>query len=398
MDAFPPELIDYTLDFLHDDHPSLRTCSLVCRAWVHASRFRLFQHISLQRKWIRLLYPQFRAFLTLLKVERFCTFPAFVTHLTLKNLDPTPEEGEKFHYAYPILRRRLPRLASITFRNWANLGTQPLHELLPHCTRLSEIKLRGVAFYDPGDLRPPWLDTLDIMSVVWSHSSISPAETPGADHGDEPIALEFPAACSLKILRLRYCLYSQILDDFVTSAERTGARLQCRTLELSHFSRDSESTARFLASAGPALRHLILAFGEEHSGDDAPNEQSLAESLTPIDLRKNTGLQTFRLEKNRFTTDASSARSRNAVPDILRSLSAHRFLELVGFNLAVNRPDEIDNFFVWDQVDAALDAIPGLQKVECSVSLGDEEDEDSVVVRIIKRLPRMAKRGCIVFI
>ena len=40
----PPELIDYTIDYLHDSPSTLRTCACVCRAWVAPSRFHLFYH------------------------------------------------------------------------------------------------------------------------------------------------------------------------------------------------------------------------------------------------------------------------------------------------------------------------------------------------------------------
>ncbi|KAJ7062309.1 hypothetical protein C8F01DRAFT_1368924 [Mycena amicta] len=385
MDAFPPELIDYALDFLHDDHPSLRTSSLVCRAWVPASRFHLFQHISISSTHL--------AFLMLLEAEQsgFCTFPS--THLTLGNLDPTPEEG----YAYHILRRRLPGLTSITFHNWTNLGKQPLHELLPHYTRLTEIKLHVVAFHHYEDLFrflglcPPSLETLDIMFGAWGSGS----ETFGAD---EP----FPAACSVKTLRLRNCFYADILDHFVASAARLDAPLQCSTLELTDFPGDPNSTARFLASAGPALKHLIVEFSEDYYGDSdqAANDQA-HDFLTPIDLSKNPNLQTLSL-KNTFAVDGTYTRFATAVPRILRSLSTgtHPLLDVVRFNLAVYMPHEMDDFFGWEQVDEALDGIGGLQRVECSVSSVDDEqeDEDSVVVRIVKRLPRMARRGCLVFI
>ncbi|KAG7447428.1 uncharacterized protein BT62DRAFT_892499 [Guyanagaster necrorhizus] len=40
---FPPELCDRFIDFLHDDRKALKECSLVCRAWIPASRFHLFE-------------------------------------------------------------------------------------------------------------------------------------------------------------------------------------------------------------------------------------------------------------------------------------------------------------------------------------------------------------------
>ncbi|PBK94342.1 hypothetical protein ARMGADRAFT_1079030 [Armillaria gallica] len=45
--VLPQELIDYTLDFLQDDVPTLRKCILVARSFVPSSRFHIYSQISL---------------------------------------------------------------------------------------------------------------------------------------------------------------------------------------------------------------------------------------------------------------------------------------------------------------------------------------------------------------
>ncbi|KAJ7602337.1 hypothetical protein FB45DRAFT_901910 [Roridomyces roridus] len=45
--SLPRELCDLIIDYLHADRAALAACALVCRAWVPASRFHLFDHISL---------------------------------------------------------------------------------------------------------------------------------------------------------------------------------------------------------------------------------------------------------------------------------------------------------------------------------------------------------------
>jgi len=39
---FPPKLIDYTIDYLHDSPSTLRACACVCQVWVAPSHFHLF--------------------------------------------------------------------------------------------------------------------------------------------------------------------------------------------------------------------------------------------------------------------------------------------------------------------------------------------------------------------
>jgi hypothetical protein len=44
--VFPQEIFDCIIDFGHSDTDFLRTCSLVCQAWVPSSRFHLFETIA----------------------------------------------------------------------------------------------------------------------------------------------------------------------------------------------------------------------------------------------------------------------------------------------------------------------------------------------------------------
>jgi hypothetical protein len=49
----PPELIDRVIDHLHNSSSGLRTCALVCRAWLASSRFHLFYTIHIHPTFIR---------------------------------------------------------------------------------------------------------------------------------------------------------------------------------------------------------------------------------------------------------------------------------------------------------------------------------------------------------
>jgi len=42
--VLPPELLEYTIDYLHDSPSALRACVRVCRDWVAPSRFHLFYY------------------------------------------------------------------------------------------------------------------------------------------------------------------------------------------------------------------------------------------------------------------------------------------------------------------------------------------------------------------
>ncbi len=50
LSDFPLELTDRIVDFLHDDVPSLRNCSITCRSFLPRCRFLRFRFISLHWK------------------------------------------------------------------------------------------------------------------------------------------------------------------------------------------------------------------------------------------------------------------------------------------------------------------------------------------------------------
>ncbi|KAK0448922.1 uncharacterized protein EV420DRAFT_833583, partial [Desarmillaria tabescens] len=48
--SVPQEVLDYILDFLHDDAPTLRTCSLVCHALLPCSRYHIYSNVFIVHK------------------------------------------------------------------------------------------------------------------------------------------------------------------------------------------------------------------------------------------------------------------------------------------------------------------------------------------------------------
>ena len=46
--AFPPELVDYTVDFLHDDRLSLRACASVSHSFLRSARYHLFCRLRIR--------------------------------------------------------------------------------------------------------------------------------------------------------------------------------------------------------------------------------------------------------------------------------------------------------------------------------------------------------------
>lgn len=88
LPALPQELLDTIIDFLYDDQPALFSCSLVCHAWVPATRYHLFQQsafiYSLKSGSV---YDNVHVFINIVSSPR-CTFMGSIATIVL-NIDDT---------------------------------------------------------------------------------------------------------------------------------------------------------------------------------------------------------------------------------------------------------------------------------------------------------------------
>ncbi|KAJ7726478.1 hypothetical protein B0H16DRAFT_1592351 [Mycena metata] len=290
----PQELIDRIIDDLHDDWHSLAECSLVCWAWVPASRVHLFAEITLRRKWSRFMHPQFRPFLDMLRTGS-STFAPFVVHLTLEDLDTTPADREEFFPAFLILSK-LNSVKSLEFTRWRNFGLQPVENLLPALTDLSELILNNVAIGSLGQLfgmleMCPSLTSLAVISVTWDTTS-------------SPIS--YSHAGSVQNLRLigrpmsPLSSVSKFLDAFIPKTPQS--KLGCKTVETRGWmSEDTETIGRFLDSVAGSLQSLRVGFVPASSWGEAGQTFG-----THVDLQHKTQLTTFHIDDLYFSDVDSS--------------------------------------------------------------------------------------------
>ncbi|KAJ6451645.1 hypothetical protein C8R45DRAFT_1223821 [Mycena sanguinolenta] len=344
----PQELTDKILDCLYDDKPSLGQCSLVCWAWVPATRFHIFNNVTLRRRWNRVMHPQFRVFLDMLAADS-CTLAPFVVHLTLENLDPTPEAGREFTPALSALTR-LTSVAALTFDCWQNLGVQPMHNLLPHLTALSELAFIRVVvdsatqFFNILEMCPS-LTSLALESVSWG-----PSSTPGFySHAD-----------SIRTLRLVECP----MDEFLGIFAPLNALLQlaCKTVETRGIVPEYiPSICRLLNSITQSLQHLTLDFTHDDTG------ASKAEELlfTHLDLQKHVRLVSFRVD------DIDESERPSAMLYAIQGALRSPRLEELAFSLTVWSEMQLRTKLQWDQIDDILSSRSShLDSFQVFVSLG----------------------------
>ncbi|KAF7299925.1 F-box domain-containing protein [Mycena chlorophos] len=383
LPSLPPELIDYIVDFLHDDPFALRTCSLVCRALVPAARFHAFQHVILWERWRHLIRDDtyLDAFVVLLQ-STHCTFSTFVTRLTLEELDynfPPPASN-----AYSALRKHLPSLTSIALSQGTGgraIDSQlsGLADLVPHCANLTHVRLDWVTLPLREDifsflaLLPSSVETLELVNLRsnWRNFVDPPSE--------KAMSIPFPAAQSLRTLKLHSSdwgvpILSEVLDHFASYAN--GKRVQLCTLQLLELqAHDFVAVGRFFDALGGILEDVALGFsqGVHISNPDDVVQQRLDSDidtfLACVDLQRLTSLRRFQFHAQPLdivhSRDNKGKRTftYHLLPGMLTSLSAIQRLDEVTIRLAFNkwiRPSEcpaatqLDALAEWSELDAAL--------------------------------------------
>ncbi|KAJ7328684.1 hypothetical protein DFH08DRAFT_1084265 [Mycena albidolilacea] len=110
----PQELYDLIVDYLHTERSALSSCALVCRAWVPASRFHLFEHVSLAKhQW------NAAARLNELLASPYATFAPSVRSL-------------EFYNALTLVQFRHPRTGHI--------HVKPLLKIVPLIVQFTQIR------------------------------------------------------------------------------------------------------------------------------------------------------------------------------------------------------------------------------------------------------------------
>jgi hypothetical protein len=78
LSKVPSEVFDTVIDFLHSDIPALKTCTLVCKEWLPASRYHLFSTISVDQHHVQ-------RFLDMLD-SPLCVWRPYIRHLQITGI------------------------------------------------------------------------------------------------------------------------------------------------------------------------------------------------------------------------------------------------------------------------------------------------------------------------
>jgi hypothetical protein len=243
----PPELIDAIINLLCDDGGTLRTCALVCRSWIPASRHHLFSQIRIT--------PMDSVDALNILLSTWCTINSAVEHLVLEGIDRVCNlEG---------IACRLPYVTQLSLRDWnCALRTCPaaISHLNPILRNLQVLEIFRASFDQQGAsllllLRhSPKLKALHCLSVSLGISV-------DADIGQSPDLLQISRAGPMPELRSLELLASTPVLSWMAPHWTTAAP-RLTTLILSCVSAhriDRYSVERLLEVAGSSLKHLIFS-------------------------------------------------------------------------------------------------------------------------------------------
>ncbi|KAJ6551818.1 hypothetical protein B0H19DRAFT_1073449 [Mycena capillaripes] len=363
MRRFPSELEDVVVDFCHEDHTTLASCGLVCRDWLPVSRFHLFSSISLTTE----NAPAFLDILTLSK-----TIPALVQTVELRF------SGDSLLHlqVVPILIL-LTRTTRLTLRPARDEVTRPVctSSLSRALTALPIVHLK-FDFNSRFEALQQVIDCACLCPQLESLEVGGSWQRTGSADFPAPMSPQFPKG--LHTLTLT-CDLANFLTWVLSLAPDDQPVIQ--HLVLHHIvCREISAVVRYLHTAGPALKSLVLAFRD----NDAPSQLA-----TQADLTQNTSLRDLKLEGNARGLLSSLW---TLLPQL--HLCGVETLELT-MRHASWETDDIFATYSWDKLDAELCFLKHLT-LQVVVPLKQCRRQD-IEESILAHLPLVRAHGILAF-
>ena len=372
---FPQELCDHVFDTLRNDTLSLRHCSLVCKAWLHATRTHLFRRVI----------------------------------LTPKNIDP---------FTYLIIDSRStvhPHVRNLELRRINCLNRWIISNFTPTLTHLH---MHDMTFNALADILDIVCSFPYLQSIALDESTIE------SNSGEKSARIQnkvLPSSVnSLRCRGGRRCLRAFLSWLLHHNNVPKLSRLDIGPIE----EENTFEVGKYLASLGSAINHLSLSFDFSHNSHICALQQkyhdtgitaghakisvtSVAErykALFGLDVCPNlgslTGLQSFRLNDFIHFEDRIQASSLIWAPRIIASMRAVGLREIV-LGISLRKAGELDKFNIhWDFLDEAFSSIMDRlhsDLVSVKFEINGTVNMDGIACLIRSRLPRCEKRGLLQF-
>ncbi|KAJ7776446.1 hypothetical protein B0H16DRAFT_1712822 [Mycena metata] len=243
--ALAPELLDYTIDFLHSDKATLSACSLVCKRWLPSARYHLFSHIILRRE-------NLAAFYQLSKSRSF-------DHTIIRRLEIWSPASSTSSFAQSLV----PSLNQLHLM--PNISTLRLRGLL--LTAPIPISFATI----PSTLCP--LKALEFLRVDarWHEPWVVPTSL--------PVVPSFPRLSSLEVDG-NVNIFLQWILAIPDIPKVSRLVLFVWNVEFNKLS----TVSRYLSALGPTLRSLKLIF---------PRKWNIGEVAMDLDLSHNVEIRSL---------------------------------------------------------------------------------------------------------
>ena len=371
---FPQELSDYIFETpgLRDDYSSLKHCSLVCRAWLYATRTHLFRHVILTSKNV---VP-----FTFLITDSPSTVHSHIKKLELRKID-----------CLNLNRRVISNFTST----------------------LTHLLLRDMSFNS-------FIDILDIICLFPCLQSI---------------ALEGLTVVETSSVEKSPRIHNKVLPSSVNSVRYRGEFLRTFLLWLLRHTNVPKITdldvgpiqqecifevGRFLVFNGRVVKHISFTFAfsddthicfqdnytEALLTTEHTNASSIArryKALFGLEICPNlaalTGLQSLRLDNFIHFEDRNQDSALFWAPRLLASIKAVELHEVI-LCVSLGKAGELDKFNIrWDFLDEMFNSMDGpyANLVSLKFEITGTVKMDGIASLIRSRLPGCEKRGLLQF-
>jgi len=368
---FPQELSDYIFETLGSDSSSLKNCSLVCRAWLYATRTHLFRHV--------ILTPKNIASFKLLIADSPSTVHSHIRKLELVRID--------------CLNRQV--ISNFT-------------------STLTHLHLRDMAFN-------AFIDILDIIcsfsylrSVALDGITVETSSIGKSAHIQNKVLPSSVNSVRYRGGHLRTFL-SWLLHH--TNVPKI-ARLYIGPIDQGNIF----EVGKYLRSVGPALRHLSVSFDighnthhsctfQNHDSQTMLTTEHLEVSSIARHYRKIfgfnvcpnigalTGLHSLHLDSFIHFEDHAQNSALIWGPRILASTSAVNLQEVI-LGVSLRKAGDLDGFNIrWDFFDEMFASMGELygNLVSVKFEITGTVNMDGIASLIRSRLPCCEKRGLLRF-
>ena len=373
---FPQDLSDDIFETLRNDSLSLKHCSLVCKAWLHATRTHLFRQVIL-----------------------------------------TPKNIDSFTYLIADSRSTVhPHVRSLELRKINRLNKGIISKFTPTLTHLYIHDMAFNAFADILDIicSFPYL-----QSVALDELSVELGSVEKSARIQNKLLPSF--VNSVRCRGGRECLRPFMLwllhhkNVPKLSSLDVGPIKEETTFEI----------GKYLTFVGPAINHLSISFDFAHNShicslepkyldpqimsnfEHAKTIPERYKALFGIDvcpkLATLNGLQSFRMNDFIHFEDHIRASSMIWAPRILASITTGRAVELreVILGISLRRAGELDKFNIhWDFLDEIFCSImdrPYSNLVSVKFEISGTVNLDGIAGLLRSRLPGCEKRRVLQF-